>query len=374
MGSARQLALVPASAARRRPWPSPIDALVDELCAAERRPYLRAGERRPDVARHRRHARAQARARAAAGASASLRARLRVCAAGLAAGRGRARQRRRPPARGARALAAARPADRRLRLGPAGRGRARTRPARARFRRRAAWSCSSSWAAPAERISESTADAWGEQAGRGAARRRVRVPRYGLPRGCRARPACPDDAFEHDGQITKRAVRALTLAALAPAPGQLLWDIGAGSGSIGIEWLRSEPTARAIAVEARAERAERAAAQCPRARRTRARDPRSARRPPRSPASTAPDAIFVGGGLTEAGLLDALLEVAAARRASRRQCRDARERAGARRARVRSAGESSCASRSATRSRSAAFTTWRPQLPIVQWSVRKEPA
>ncbi len=51
----------------------------------------------------------------------------------------------------------------------------------------------------------------------------------------------PDEAFEHDGQLTKREVRAATLAALAPAPDQLLWDVGAGCGSIAIEWMRAHP-------------------------------------------------------------------------------------------------------------------------------------
>ena len=60
----------------------------------------------------------------------------------------------------------------------------------------------------------------------------------------------PDSAFEHDGQLTKRDVRAITLARLAPTPGELLWDVGAGSGSIGIEWMRAHPSCRALAVEA----------------------------------------------------------------------------------------------------------------------------
>ena len=59
----------------------------------------------------------------------------------------------------------------------------------------------------------------------------------------------PDDAFAHDGQITKREVRAATLAALGPLPGELLWDVGAGSGSIAVEWLRSGFAMRAVAVE-----------------------------------------------------------------------------------------------------------------------------
>lgn len=62
-------------------------------------------------------------------------------------------------------------------------------------------------------------------------------------------PGLPDNAFRHDGQLTKREVRAVTLAALAPLPGRLLWDVGAGSGSVAIEWLRAEPGARATAVE-----------------------------------------------------------------------------------------------------------------------------
>lgn len=59
----------------------------------------------------------------------------------------------------------------------------------------------------------------------------------------------PDSAYHHDGQLTKREVRAVTLAALAPTPGQLLWDVGAGCGSIAIEWMRSHPRCRAIAIE-----------------------------------------------------------------------------------------------------------------------------
>jgi precorrin-6Y C5,15-methyltransferase (decarboxylating) len=76
-----------------------------------------------------------------------------------------------------------------------------------------------------------------------------------LPRA----PGLPDDWFEHDGQITKRDIRAVTLSALAPRRGEVLWDVGAGSGSIGIEWMLADPANRAIAIEANAERAARAA-------------------------------------------------------------------------------------------------------------------
>lgn len=68
-------------------------------------------------------------------------------------------------------------------------------------------------------------------------------------------PGLPDEAFRHDGQMTKREVRAATLAALAPAPGQVLWDVGAGCGSVGIEWLRLDPRNRAIAIEKDIQRA-----------------------------------------------------------------------------------------------------------------------
>ena len=67
-------------------------------------------------------------------------------------------------------------------------------------------------------------------------------------------PGLPETAFQHDNMITKREVRAATLAALSPLPGETLWDIGAGSGAIAIEWLRLVPTARAIAVETNEDR------------------------------------------------------------------------------------------------------------------------
>jgi precorrin-6Y C5,15-methyltransferase (decarboxylating) len=66
-----------------------------------------------------------------------------------------------------------------------------------------------------------------------------------------------DAMFEHDGQITKREIRAVTLSALAPRRGELLWDIGAGAGSVAIEWMLADPSLRAAAIEARADRAAR---------------------------------------------------------------------------------------------------------------------
>ncbi|MGJ0622340.1 MAG: precorrin-6y C5,15-methyltransferase (decarboxylating) subunit CbiE [Methylocystis sp.] len=72
-------------------------------------------------------------------------------------------------------------------------------------------------------------------------------------------PGLPDDWFEHDGQLTKRDIRAVTLSALAPRKGETLWDVGAGAGSIAIEWMLSDPANRAIAIERDAARAARIA-------------------------------------------------------------------------------------------------------------------
>ncbi|KAF0120630.1 MAG: precorrin-6y C5 15-methyltransferase (Decarboxylating) CbiE subunit [Methylocystaceae bacterium] len=72
-------------------------------------------------------------------------------------------------------------------------------------------------------------------------------------------PGLPDEWYEHDGQLTKRDIRAVTLSALAPRKGELLWDVGAGAGSVAIEWMLSDPANRAIAIERDMERAARIA-------------------------------------------------------------------------------------------------------------------
>lgn len=129
---------------------------------------------------------------------------------------------------------------------------------------------------------------------------------------CRAEPGAPrlsllaglaDSAFEHDGQLTKRDVRAITLARLAPAPGELLWDVGAGCGSIGIEWMRAHPSCRALAVEADEGRQlliehNRDALGVPGLQLIRGRAPQALQ------GLEAPDAIFIGGGVTRPGVLD----------------------------------------------------------------------
>ena len=112
-------------------------------------------------------------------------------------------------------------------------------------------------------------------------------------------PGLPDDAFAHDGLVTKRAVRALALAHLRPREGELLWDLGAGSGSVAIEWVRATGSTTAIGVERDPVRAARA-----RANAERLADPDRleiretdvahalADLPP-------PDAVFLGGGVDE---------------------------------------------------------------------------
>ena len=77
-------------------------------------------------------------------------------------------------------------------------------------------------------------------------------------------PGLPDALFEHDGQITKREIRAITLSSLAPRRDELLWDIGAGAGSVAIEWMLADPSLRAVAIEFRAPSVWRASAATPR--------------------------------------------------------------------------------------------------------------
>jgi precorrin-6Y C5,15-methyltransferase (decarboxylating) len=222
----------------------------------------------------------------------------------------------------------------------------------------------------AECITESTADAWGE---------RHADPLHAIAIECVAEPdapllalvpGLPDDAYGNDGQLTKRHVRAFTLAALAPTPDALLWDVGAGSGSIGIEWLRAEPSARAIAVERNEERAERARANAralgvPQLEVVRGSAPEALCDLP------GPDAIFIGGGLTSVGVMQRCwyalrpggrIVANAVTLEGERMLGFARERCGGELVRL----EISHAEPLGT------FEAWRPQLPVVQWSARKE--
>ena len=117
-------------------------------------------------------------------------------------------------------------------------------------------------------------------------------------------PGLPDDAFVHDGQLTRRVPRAAALAALSPFPGQLLWDVGAGCGSIAIEWMRAAPGARAVAVECLPERValiERNAQGLgtPDLRVVAGEAPGAL-----AGLDAPPDAIFLGGGISAPGLIE----------------------------------------------------------------------
>ncbi|MFD3696366.1 precorrin-6y C5,15-methyltransferase (decarboxylating) subunit CbiE [Streptomyces sp. NPDC058646] len=185
-----------------------------------------------------------------------------------------------------------------------------------------------------------------------------------------ATPGLPDTAYEHDGQLTKRRVRAATLCALAPAPGELLWDIGGGSGSIGIEWMRTHPSCRAVAVERVPERAARitrnaAALGVPGLRVVTGAAPDALAGLP------APDAVFVGGGLTAPGLLDAVwdvlapggrLVVNAVTLESEAVLTDRYRRHGGELVKLSVAQAVPV----------GGFTGWRQAMPVTQWSVTKE--
>lgn len=110
-------------------------------------------------------------------------------------------------------------------------------------------------------------------------------------------PGLPDSAFDHDGTMTKQDVRAATLAKLMPMRDALLWDIGAGCGSIAIEWMRAAPEARAIGIEHRADRRALAAANA-RVLGTPRLELIDGKAPDALGGLPAPDAVFVGGGLS----------------------------------------------------------------------------
>lgn len=192
--------------------------------------------------------------------------------------------------------------------------------------------------------------------------------RPGAPR-LGAVPGLPDEAYEHDGQLTKRHIRAATLGVLAPAPSELLWDIGGGSGSIAIEWMRSHPSCRAVTVErdpARAARIVRNADRLgvPALRVVTGRAPGDLAGLP------APDAVFIGGGLTAPGLLDACwdalgpggrLVANTVTLESEALLAEAHRRHGGDLVRLAVAHAVPV----------GGFTGWRQAMPVTQWSVRK---
>jgi precorrin-6B C5,15-methyltransferase / cobalt-precorrin-6B C5,C15-methyltransferase len=184
-------------------------------------------------------------------------------------------------------------------------------------------------------------------------------------------PGLDDGLFEHDGQLTKREVRAVTLSALAPRQSELLWDIGLGAGSVAIEWLLRHPSLRAIGIESDPERAARAARNAaalgtPDLAIVQGRAPEALRDLP------APDAVFVGGGLGEPGVFEAAwaalkpggrLVANAVSLASEARLIELFQSHGGELVRL----EVSRAGKAGTGS----VFVWRPAAPIIQWRARK---
>jgi precorrin-6B C5,15-methyltransferase / cobalt-precorrin-6B C5,C15-methyltransferase len=175
----------------------------------------------------------------------------------------------------------------------------------------------------------------------------------------------PDEWFEHDGQITKREVRAMTLSSLAPRRGELLWDVGSGSGSVVIEWMLADPANRGVAIEARHDRAERIA-----------RNALNFGAPGLSDVTgeapkvfidlAKPDAIFIGGGASAPGVIDGALDaltvggrlvVNAVTLETQAACVDWRARWGGELTQIAVAHAEPV----------GRYSGWRAAMPIVQW-------
>lgn len=369
VGSARQLALIPPTPATRRVWPSPIDSLLEDLVGGRAGPacVLASGDpmlhgigatlaRRVDPARLTVHpfpsafSLACARLRWAAATTTLVSAVAEpVAAIAWALQPGRRLVVYVPGRAGAAAVAAL--------LREHGLGPSRL-------------VVLEELGGPGERIEEDTADGWGDRLA--GALHTVAVecrPAPGTLPLARV-PGLPDGAFENDGQLTKEEVRAITLAALQPMPGELLWDVGAGSGAIGIEWLRAEQTARAIAVEARADRADRAernalALGVPRLRIV------VGHAPAALDDLDQPDAVFIGGGLGTPDLLERCWD---ALRPGGRIVANSVTLEGERRLHAAHADHGGRLTRlDVSRADTiGGYTCWRPHLPVVRWSSRKE--
>ncbi|MFF7246313.1 precorrin-6y C5,15-methyltransferase (decarboxylating) subunit CbiE [Embleya sp. NPDC008237] len=217
---------------------------------------------------------------------------------------------------------------------------------------------------PAESVWRGSADALAASPERRFADLNVVAVRCAAGPGLSRLAGLPDDVYAHDGQLTKREIRAVTLAALGPRPGELLWDVGAGSGSIGIEWMRTHPTCRAVGFETRADRAERAAANAiglgvPDLRIVVGRAPDVLFGP-------TPDAIFIGGGLTVPGVVERCW--AALRPGGRLVANAVVAETEAELVRHRAVYGGELTRIQVTRSAPVGrFTGWRPAMPVTQW-------
>jgi precorrin-6Y C5,15-methyltransferase (decarboxylating) len=222
---------------------------------------------------------------------------------------------------------------------------------------------------PDERIVAGTAETWVESAHHPlmvvAVECRLSPGGTPIPRS----PGLPDAVFDHDGQITKWEVRAVTLAALMPTPGQLLWDVGAGSGSVGIEWMRTHPNCRTIAVEPREDRRLRItrnaeALGVPALRVVEGTAPDALEGLP------APDAVFIGGGVSAPGVVEACLAalVEGGRLVANAVTVESEVTLAAWHARAGGTLTRVSIQRAAP---IGDFTGWRPAMPVTQWSYRK---
>ncbi len=216
---------------------------------------------------------------------------------------------------------------------------------------------------PAERRRDATAREWAANPPGDVDDLNVVAVRY-LPDDSRL-SVLPDDAFAHDGQITKQSMRAVTLATLAPRTGELLWDVGAGSGSIAIEWCRSGSRCRAVAFERDEQRRKRIAANTVAFGATidvRGDAPQAFDGAPQ------PSAIFIGGGLTQPGLLEACYERLPAGGRLVANAVTAESEAVLAQWYSRVGGELRRFQHYSGEPLGA-FTGWRPAMPVTQWSV-----
>ncbi len=178
-----------------------------------------------------------------------------------------------------------------------------------------------------------------------------------------------DDFFEHDGQLTKREVRAVTLSSLQPLQGQLLWDIGLGAGSVAIEWLLRHPSLRAIGIEARSDRAGRAARNAA-ALGVPELEIVQGRAPEALAGLTRPDAVFIGGGMMDDGVFDAAWSAlkSGGRLVANAVSLETETRLAGY---FQHFGGDLVRLQVARADRVGAMSGWRPAMPVTQWRVRK---
>jgi len=178
-----------------------------------------------------------------------------------------------------------------------------------------------------------------------------------------------DDLFEHDGQLTKREIRAVTLSSLAPLHGQLLWDIGLGAGSVAIEWLLQHASLRAVGIEARNDRAGRAARNAA-ALGVPELEIVQGRAPEALAGLARPDAVFIGGGMMDDGVFDAAWS--ALKSGGRLVANAVSIESEARLAGYfQHFGGDLIRLQVARADRVGAMSGWRPAMPVTQWRVRK---